>query len=337
MKLQLAKLSGSEKAAILLMCLGEEATAKVFRELSDSEVRMISRSMMAINHVPAEVAEEILDNYKKAQQEYIGLYIRGNEFARKAISKAGNEQRVDLLMKEVSSNTDSRPLETISMMQPRMVATLLEHEHPQTVALILSTQQTDHTGKILSHLPEDLRSDIMYRIAKIDRISDDVIAQIEYALQREIGVVVGKERQHLGGIDKVVDILSKMSKGSDRNILIRMEETDREVAETIRKKMFTFHDLSGVDNMAMQRILKEVNTDTLTLALKTASDELKNNIFNNISNRAAEMIREDLEVMGPKKLSEVEVVQQTIVKIALKLEDDGELVLPGRGGRDVLV
>jgi flagellar motor switch protein FliG len=337
MKLQFAKLSGSEKAAILLMCLGEEATAKVFRELSDAEVRMISRSMMAINHVPADVAEEILANYKQAQQEYIGLYIRGNEFAQKAISKAGDKKRVDFLMKEVSSGTDSRPLETISMMQPRMVATLLEHEHPQTVALILSTQQTDHTGKILSHLPEDIRSDIMYRIAKIDRISDDVVAQIEYALQREIGVVVGKERQHFGGIDKVVDILSKMSKGSDRNILIRMEETDREVAETIRKKMFTFHDLSGVDNMAMQRILKEVNTDTLTLALKTATDELKNNIFNNISNRAAEMIREDLEVMGPKKLSEVEVVQQTIVKIALKLEDEGELVLPGRGGRDVLV
>jgi flagellar motor switch protein FliG len=335
--MQLSKLSGSEKAAILLMCLGDEATAKVFQELGDSEVRMISRSMMAINHVPADVAEEILDNYKKAQQEYIGLYIRGNEFAQKAISKSGNQQRVNSLMEQVTTGTESRPLETISMTQPRMVATLLEHEHPQTVALILSTQQTDHTGRILSHLPEDLRSDIMYRIAKIDRISDDVIVQIEYALQREIGVVVGKERQHFGGIDKVVEILGKMEKGVDRNILIRMEETDQEVAETIRKKMFTFHDLAGVDNMAMQRILKEVNTDTLTLALKTASDELKDKIFNNISNRAAEMIREDLEVMGPKKLSEVEVVQQTIVKIALKLEDEGELVLPGRGGRDVLV
>ena len=335
--MQISKLSGSEKAAILLMCLGEEATAKVFQELGDSEVRMISRSMMAINHVPADIAEEILANYKKAQQEYIGLYIRGNEFAQKAISKAGNQQRVNSLMEQVTSGTESRPLETISMMQPRMVATLLEHEHPQTVALILSTQQTDHTGRILSHLPEDLRSDIMYRIARIDRISEDVIAQIEYALQREIGVVVGKERQHYGGIDKVVEILGKMEKGVDRNILIRMEETDQEMAETIRKKMFTFHDLAGIDNMAMQRILKEINTDTLILALKTASNELKDNIFNNISNRAAEMIQEDLELMGPKKLSEVELVQQTIVKIALKLEDEGELVLPGRGGRDVLV
>jgi flagellar motor switch protein FliG len=177
----------------------------------------------------------------------------------------------------------------------------------------------------------------MYRIARIDRISEDVIAQIEYALQREIGVVVGKERQHYGGIDKVVEILGKMEKGVDRNILTIMEEIDQEVAETIRKKMFTFHDLAGIDNMALQRILKEINTDTLTLSLKTASNELKDKIFNNISNRAAEMIREDLEVMGPKKLSEVELVQQTIVKIALKLEDEGELVLPGRGGRDVLV
>jgi flagellar motor switch protein FliG len=335
--MQISKLSGSEKAAILLMCLGEEATAKVFQELDDSEVRMISRSMMAINHVPADVAEEILANYKKAQQEYIGLYIRGNEFAQKAIAKAGNQQRVESLMDQVRSGTDSRPLETISMMQPRMVATLLEHEHPQTVALILSTQQTDHTGRILSHMPEDIRSDIIYRIAKIDRISDDVITQIEYALQREIGVVVGKDRQHFGGIDKVVDILDKMDKGVDRNILIRMEETDQEMAETIRKKMFTFHDLAGIDNMAMQRILKEINTDTLTLSLKTASNELKEKIFSNISNRAVEMILEDLELMGPRKLSEVEYVQQTIVKIALRLEAQGELVLPGRGGRDVLV
>ena len=335
--MQLSKLSGSEKAAILLMCLGEEATAKVFRELSDSEVRIISRSMMTINHVPADIAEEILANYKKAQQEYVGLYIRGNEFAQKAISKVGNQQRVDSLIKEVMSGTESRPLETISMMQPRMVATLLEHEHPQTVALILSTQQTDHTGRILSHFPDELRSDVLYRIARIDRISEEVITQIEYALQREIGVVVGKERQHFGGIDKVVEILGKMEKGLDRNVLVRMEETDREITEVIRKKMFTFHDLAGVDNMAMQRILKEVSTDTLTLALKTASGELKDKIFNNISTRAAEMITEDLEVMGPKKLSEVEAVQQIIVKIALKLEDQGELVLPGRGGRDVLV
>ena len=335
--MQLSKLSGSEKAAILLMCLGEDATAKVFRELSDSEVRMISRSMMAINHVPADVAEEILAIYKKAQQEFVGLFIRGEEFAQKAIAKAGNQERVDTLMDQVISGTDSRPLETISMMQPRMVATLLEHEHPQTVALILSTQQTDHTGRILSHLPEELRSDVLYRIARIDRISEDVITQIKNALQREIGVAVGKERQHFGGIDKVVEILGKMEKGADRNILSQMEETDQEITETIRKKMFTFHDLAGVDNLAMQRILKEVNTETLTLALKTASDELKNKIFNNISNRAAEMIREDLEIMGPKKLSEVELVQQTIVRVALKLEDEGELVLPGRGGRDVLV
>jgi flagellar motor switch protein FliG len=335
--MQLSKLSGSEKAAILLMCLGEDATARVFQELSDSEVRMISRSMMNIDHVPADIAEEILAAYKSSQQEYVGLYIRGNEFAKKAISKSGSQKRIESLMEQVVSGTESRPLETISMMQPRMVASLLEHEHPQTLALILSTQKPEHTGKILSHMPEELKADVMYRIARIDRIAEEVIIQIEDALQREIGVVVGKERQQVGGIDKVVEILGKMEKGVDRNILIRMEETDPEVAEIIRRKMFTFHDLSAVDNAAMQRILKEVNTDTLTLALKTAGEDLKNKIFNNISNRAAEMITEDLEVMGPKKLSEVEAVQQTIVKIALKLEDEGELVLPGRGGRDVLV
>jgi len=335
--MRFSKLSGSEKAAILLLCLGEEATARVFQELTDSEVRMISRSMMAIDHVPANLAEEVLDNYKKSQQEYAGLFIRGNEFAKKAIAQAGDQKRIDTLMEQVVSGTESRPLETISMMQPRMVASLLESEHPQTLALILSTQKPKHTGKILSFLSEELKADVMYRIAKIDKVSQEVITQIEEALQREIGVVVSKERQQVGGVEKVVEILGRMEKGVDRNILIRMEETDPEMAEAIRKKMFTFHDLVAVDNAAMQRILKEVNSDTLTMALKTASDELKEKIFNNISKRAAEMMQEDLEVMGPKKLSEVEMVQQTIVKIALRLEDDGELVLPGRGGRDVLV
>lgn len=335
--MRFSKLSGSEKAAILLLCLGEEATARVFQELTDSEVRMISRSMMAIDHVPANLAEEVLDNYKKSQQEYAGLFIRGNEFAKKAIAKAGDQKRIDTLMEQVVSGTESRPLETISMMQPRMVASLLESEHPQTLALILSTQKPEHTGKILSFLSEEHKADVMYRIAKIDKVSQEVITQIEEALQREIGVVVSKERQQVGGVDKVVEILGRMEKGVDRNILIRMEETDPEMAEAIRKKMFTFHDLVAVDNAGMQRILKEVNSDTLTMALKTASDELKAKIFNNISKRAAEMLQEDLEVLGPKKLSEVEMVQQAIVKIALKLEDEGELVLPGRGGRDVLV
>ncbi len=335
--MEFSKLTGSEKAAILLLCLGEAATAKVFDQLSDSEVRMITRSMMSIDFVPADVAKQIFSAYNKAQQEFTGIFVRGNEFTKKAISSAANQQRFKALMEQVTSGTESRPLETIAMMEPRMVASILEVEHPQTLALILSTQKADHTGKILSYFSEELKSDVMHRIAKLEKVSPDVISEIETALQREIGVVVTKEQQQVGGIDKVVEILTRMEKGVDRNILIRMEEIDPDLAETIRRKMFTFEDLVGVDDGALQKILKEVNTDTLTMALKTASEELKTKIFNNISKRAAEMIEEDLEVMGPTRLSDVEAMQLTIIKTALRLEDEGTIILPGRGGRDVLV
>jgi len=325
-------LTGAKKAALLLLCLGEEATAKVFEALDDREVREISRCMMDIDHVDPALAREILEEFKTARGSDIGVYIHGEEFARHAILGAGNNERAEYLIDQVTSGIEGRPLETISKMHPRMVAGLLENEHPQTVALILSTQKEDHTSKILAELPDDIRGEVMYRIAKIDNVSPEAINQIEDALQREVGVVVGRDRKQVGGITKVVDILSKMEKGADQVVLTSIEAADPEMAEEIRRRMFTFEDLVTIDNRGMQAILREVSTDMLTLALKTASENLKTKIFSNISQRAADMIEEDLEAMGPRKLSEVEMMQMEIVKVALKLEEEGSVVIPGRGG-----
>lgn len=335
MRKDATKLSGAEKAAILLLCLGEEATTKIFEDLTDAEVERISRCMMEIDHVPAHLTNQVMADFQKAQKE-LGLFVQGDQFLRKALA-AGDPKRAEHLMEQVSAGKDSRPLETISMMQPRMVASLLESEHPQTVALILSTQKPEHTAKILSFFPDDLKGEIMYRIAKIDKVSPEILAQIEDVLQREIGVVVSKEQQQVGGIDKVVEILGRMEKGADRSILSSIEITDADMAEEIRRKMFTFEDLTSLDNRALQTILREVNNDQLTLALKAAPDHVRDKIFANISSRAAEMIQEDLEAMGPVRLSEVETMQQTIVKIALRLEENGQIVIPGRGGQDALV
>ncbi|WP_305043685.1 flagellar motor switch protein FliG [Geoalkalibacter sp.] len=335
--MQYSKLSGVEKAAILLLCLGEEASAQIFAELDDLEVRMISRCMMSIDHVPADIAREVLNECRQIQNKSVGLFVNGNDFVRRAIAGSGDEDRAEHLLEQVASGTEGRPLETISMMQPRMVGSLLESEHPQTIALILSTQKSDHAGRIVSYLPEELQADVMYRVAKIDRVSPEVIAQIEDALQREIGVVVSKEQKQVGGIDKVVEILGRLDKGGDRAILASLEATDPEMAEAIRKKMFTFDDLVKLDNRSLQMVLREINNDTLTLALKSASEEIKTKIFGNISQRAAEMIQEDLEAMGPVRVSEVEAMQQMILQVALKLEEEGQLVIPGRGGEDALV
>ncbi|NOY13973.1 MAG: flagellar motor switch protein FliG [Deltaproteobacteria bacterium] len=325
-------LSGAKKAALLLLCLGEEATAKIFEALDDGEVREISRCMMDIEHVDPAVAREILEEFKESSRGDVGVYIRGDEFAKHAILGGSDSDRARYLLDQVSAGIEGRPLETISKMHPRMVSGLLENEHPQTVALILSTQKEDHTSRILAELPDEARGEVMYRIAKLDNVSPDVINQIEDALQREVGVVVGRDRKQVGGIEKVVEILGKMEKGADQVILTSIEAVDPDMAEEIRRMMFTFEDLALIDNRGMQAILREVSTDMLTLALKTASDAIKEKIFSNISQRAADMIAEDLEAMGPRKLSEVEAMQMEVVKVALKLEEEGSVVIPGRGG-----
>ena len=326
------KLSGAKKAAILLLCLGEEAATRIFEALDDSEVRDISRCMIDIERVDPELARAVLEEYRDARNADLGVYIKGDVFARNAILGGENHDRAEYLIDQVTAGIEGRPLETISKMHPRMVASLLENEHPQTVALILSTQREEHASRVLMHLDEDLRSEVMYRIAKIENVSPDVISRIEDALQREIGVVVGQDKKQVGGIDKVVEILGRLEKGADQLVLTGIESTDAEMAEEIRRRMFTFEDLIVLDGRSMQTVLREVSTDSLTLALKTASDELKDKIYSNISQRAADMIEEDLEAMGPRKLSEVEAMQMEIVKVALKLEEEGSLVIPGRGG-----
>lgn len=333
MAIKAKKLTGVQRVALLLLCLGEDVTAKIFDALDDAEVREISRRMMEIDRVDQAQARDVLEQYKmQIHSQEIGVYVKGADFAKNAIMSGVNQTRADYLMDQVLSGIEGRPLETISKMHPRMVAGLLENEHPQTVALVLSTQKEDHTSRILAELPDDLCGEVMYRIAKIENVSPNVIEQIEEALQREIGVAVGSDRKKVGGIDKVVDILSKMEKGADQVVLTSIEATDPDMAEEIRRRMFTFEDLLFIDNRGMQAILREVSTDMLTLALKTSSDNLKQKIFGNISQRAADMIEEDLEAMGPRKLSEVETMQMEIVKVALKLEEEGTVVIPGRGG-----
>lgn len=331
------QLDGVGKSAILLMCLGEETAAKLMRELTDEEIFKISRYMATVEHIPQKVKQRVLEDFELALESQAGVVVRGQEFAKKTIAGSGDQDRVSNLMRQFISGTEGRPLETISKMQPPMVAGLLEREHPQTVALVLSTQTPEHSSAIIANLPEDKRADVIYRIATLDSVSPSVINQIEEALNKEIGVVVSQQDQRqVGGIPKVVEILDNLTDNMDADILDNLEEVDPEMVEDIRKLMFTFEDLSVLDGRSMQMILREVNNDSLTLALKTASDEIKEKIFSNMSARAADMIKDDLEALGPVRLSEVEAMQQTIVKIALKLEEEGKLVL-GRGGGDELV
>ncbi len=328
-------LSGLQKTAILLFCLGEEATAKIFAEFTDDEIQKVTRVMTSISHIPAHLKKTVFDDFLKEQTDSAGLFVKGNEFAKKALAITGSD-RSEALLNQFLSGTEKKPMETIALMQARMVASLLEKEHPQTIALVLSTQHVTHASEILSFLPEEMQADVVYRIAKLEKVSPEVITKIEEALHREIGRGVGKEQKQVGGIDKVVDLLGHLENNLDSEILDTIEETDIDMAEEIRKKMFTFENLLALDGRSLQMILREVNNDSLTMALKTASEEMKEKIFSNMSARAADMIRDDLDAMGPVRLSEVEAMQQSIVKIAMKLEEEGKLVI-STGGGDELV
>ena len=322
------KLTGLRKAAILLICLGEETAAKVLRELNDEEIFKVTRTMAEIEHIPEDIRKRVLEDFELAIEGQAGLVVKGQEYAKKLISSTGSKSRENSLMRQFVTGTEARPLETIAKMPATMVAGLLEREHPQTLALVLSTQSPEHASAIIAHLPEDKRPDVIHRIATLDKVSPAVIDQIEEALSNEIGIVVSaQEQRQLGGLKKVVDILDNMTDNIDSEILENLEEVDPEMVEDIRKMMFTFEDLCALDGRSIQMILREVNNDSLTMALKTASDEIKDKIFANMSSRAADMIKDDLEVMGPVRLSEVEAMQLTIVKIAMKLEEEGKLVL----------
>ncbi|HMB30849.1 MAG TPA: flagellar motor switch protein FliG [Desulfohalobiaceae bacterium] len=334
---EFSKLTGIEKSAVLLLCLGEDTTAQVFRELSDDEVRMISRAMMNFDHIPSQLARDVMNDYYQTQKKYAGFFVDGEDFVKNSIASTGDHDRIDSLLEDVISGFDSRPLETISIMEPRMVSSLLQNEHPQTVALVLSTQKPDHTSKILSSFSIDLKTEVIYRMAKIEKVSPEVITQIEDALKQEIGDVVSQEQHSFGGTDKVVEILTRMEKGTDRDVLEKIQDVDQDLAEEIQNKLFTFEDLVNIDNRAMQMILREIKNETLTLSLKTASETVKDKIFNNISERAKEIIKEDIEAMGPVRLSDVEEAQQGIVRIALRLEEEGQIVIAGRGGQEILV
>lgn len=329
-------LTGLNRVAVLLICLGEEATASIFEELSDDEIRQVTRTMATIDHIPADIKEKVFASYRESQERFAGLFVKGGDFAKKAITATPGDKRSKFLLDQFLSGTETKSLETIALMAPRMVAGLLEQEHPQTIALVLSTQHIEHAAEILTNLPEEIRADVAYRISKIEQVSPVVLSRIEDALQKEIGLVATNAQKKVGGLEAVVGILNHMKNNLDSDILEDMEETDPEMAEEIRKKMFTFENLIALDGRSLQMILREINNDSLTLALKTASEQMREKIYSNLSNRAADMIRDDLEAMGPVRLSEVELMQQSIVKIALKLEEEGKLVL-GSGGGDELV
>ncbi|MBT8352964.1 MAG: flagellar motor switch protein FliG [Desulfofustis sp.] len=318
------RISGVQRAAVLLMCLGEDTTARVFNQLTDEEIQRIAWSMTAIDHIPLSMKNSVLQRFIEDQHKSEGLFISGDEFARNSIIASHSKERTESLLNQHLS-VESKPLGMLSAINPQLVADIIQGEHPQTIALILSTQDSSYASEVVSLLPDEMQADIIYRIAKLEHVSQEVLETLEAYLLEEIGKMGHGTQQEIAGFDQAVKLLSKMKHTLNTTILGKLEETDNELVQKIKKKMFTFEALGDLDDRILQSILRRINKDSLALALKTASDELKQRFFSNMSPRAAEMIRDDLEALGPMRLSDVEAMQQAIVKTAMRLQEESAL------------
>jgi flagellar motor switch protein FliG len=331
------KMNGTDKAAILLLYLGPEATSKVFEHMEDLEIKRISQSMARLGHVPRNTIQEVVNEYMDITDPETGIFSQGEEFVRKILEKALGPAKAEILLKELSVANYGDMTDMLSNMDSKTIANFLSQEHPQTIAVILAKLKAKHTSEIIGYLPQELQAEVVMRIADVDQVSPEIIAEIEDVMRRELSAAGGVQRFKVGGVEKVVDMFNHFDRSREKQILDKLDVIKPPLAEVIRKHLFTFEDFIHLDDRGIQAIMREVSNDTLTLALKAATDELKEKIFRNISSRAGDMIKEDLEVMGPVRLSDVERAQSEIIKIVRRLEEEGQLVIAGRGGDDVLV
>lgn len=330
-------MEGTDKAAILLLYLGPEATSKVFEHMEDSEIKRISQSMARLGHVPRTAIQEVVNEFVDITDPETGIFSQGEEFVRKILEKALGPTKAEALLKELSVANFGDMTDMLANMDSKTIANFLSQEHPQTIAVVLAKLKAKQTSEIIGFLPQELQAEVVMRIADVDQVSPEIISDIEEVMRVELTSVGGVQRFKVGGVEKVVDMFNHFDRSREKQILDKLDMLKPPLAEVIRKHLFTFEDFVNLDDRGIQAIMREVSNDTLTLAMKTATDELKDKIFRNISSRAAEMIKEDLEVMGPVRLSDVERAQSEIIKIVRRMEEEGQLVIAGRGGDDVLV
>ena len=334
---KVSELTGIQKAAILLITLGPEKAAKVFKFLKEEEIEQLTLEIANTRSVSQALKEEVLDEFYEVclAQQYIAE--GGIGYAKELLEKAlGNEKAMEVIGK-LTASLQVRPFEFIRKTDVSLLSNFILDEHPQTIALILSYLSTQQASAILSQLSLDKQADVAKRIAQMDRTSPDVIKEVERVMERKLASLVNQDYTIAGGVDAVVEILNTVDRGTEKHIMETLEIDEPELADEIRKKMFVFEDILTLDDRSIQRVLREVDNNELAVALKSAGEDVQAAIFNNLSKRLATMIREDMDFMGPVRMKDVEEAQQKIVNIIRKLEDSGEIVTSRGGGDDLVV
>jgi len=335
-KFDLSKMSGPEKAAIFLLAIGEAEASKVFKKMNDDEIKKVAGIMAGIDKVQPETLDAISEEFVSRLEGRERSAVKGEAFFKSLIGNTLEKGKAERLLLELEEEKKEKPFEWSSDVDPLVLREHIVGEHPQTIAMILAHLPKDIAAGVLSGLADDKKGDIAIRIAQLGQVPKDIVREVDNTLRNEIKQM-GASGEDVGGVQALVDILNNLDRASEDIILETIEEENAEMAVEIRGMMFVFEDLTKVDDRGMREVLKKVENQQLVLAMKTASEAMKQKILGNLSVRAAEMLAEDLEVLGPVRLTEVEEAQQAIIRAAKELEADGTIVMGGKGKDDVLV
>ena len=331
------EMDGVEKAATLLITLGPEKSAKIFKHLKEEEIEQLTLEIANTSSVSPQTKEKVLSEFYEIclAQQYMAE--GGIGYAKELLEKAKKKKKAKDVIGKLTASLQVRPFEFIRKTDPSQLLNFIQDEHPQTIALILSYLPASQASMVVSSLPPEKQADVARRIAQMDRTSPDVIKQVEKVLERKLSSLVNQDYTIVGGVDAIVSILNSVDRGTEKHIMETLEVEEPELADEIRKKMFVFEDILSLDDRAIQRVLRDVDNSDLALALKGATEEVQNVILNNLSKRLAVMIKEDMEYMGPVRMKDVEEAQQKIVNIIRKLEDSAEIVIARGGGDEIIV
>ncbi len=329
-------LRGIEKIAVFLLALGPDLSAALMKRFAEAEIEKISLELSNTTSVPGEVISNVMEEFLLLCEARQYMLSGGLDYAREVLEKSVGPQKAAAMVKKLKELSQVKPFSFVRKADPRHLVNIIAQEHPQTIALILSHINADQAAVVLSELPAELQADIARRVAVMERTSPEVLKEVEKVLDQRLSAVASHDFTQAGGIPSVVEILNQVDRATEKRILEELERQDAELAEEIRKRMFIFEDIVTLTDMAIQRVIREVDSKDLALALKGVNDEVSARIFKNVSKRGAEMLKEDLSYMGPVRLREVEEAQQRIVAVIRRLDETGEIVI-ARGGEDTVI
>ncbi len=333
----IAKLDGVVKAAIVLLTLDHDVAAELLKHMSSEIVEEVTRALASLGDVPPELSEKVVEEFYALRMANMHVKQGGLQYAKTLIKDSLDDGVADRVISHIQTQVQRSPFAFLQKAESENLLTFIQDEHPQTIALIISHLAHHKASEVLAGLPDDKKVEVVRRVANMEQTNPEVVAEVERGLESRLSNMLVGSMEKVGGVSTIAENLNLVDRTTEKSILEGIEKEDPDLVEDIRRLMFVFEDILKVNDKGIQAVLKEVDNEELCLALKTASDDLKEKIFTNMSARASELIKEDMEYMGPVRLSDVEAAQQRIVDIVRRLEEAGEIIISGRGESDIIV